>query len=41
MGYDTKIVIVTKTSCINEIEERYFAEKIAEFNLSKMNYKGP
>ena len=41
MGYETKIIIVKKTSGINEIEGLYFAEKIAEFNLYKTNYKGP
>ena len=41
MGYDTKIVIVEKTSGIDGTDGRNFAEKIAEFNLCKMNYKGP
>lgn len=41
MSYNTKIIIVRKTSSINGTEELYFAEKIAEFSLCRMNYEGP
>ncbi len=41
MGYETKIVIVEKTSSIDGTDGLTFAEKIAEFNLCKMSYKGP
>ena len=38
MGYESRIYIVNKTNLV--FDGMVYAEKIAEFNLCKMNYKG-
>ena len=39
MGYESKIYIVRKTTSkgINEAEDKFYAEKIAEFNMGKFS----
>jgi hypothetical protein len=41
MGYETRIIIVEKCSYRLGNDTKVWAEKIAEFNLCKMDYKGP